>query len=166
MNVPSFLGWNTLALVRPMTKAPASHGRGFSLLDLIVMVVVMAVLASLALPPTGNTLRHLRINRAAAVVAMDLRMASSLASRQRRPVRVTYDSDLKSYTFTDVVTGALLHTRDLREFDIPTVTFAPQTTDIAPSGIASNSLTVTLATSGYDRRVTMMRAGMVRVVLP
>lgn len=95
---------------------------------------------------------------------MDLRMASSLASRQRRPVRVTYHSGTQSYALTDVATGALLHTRDLGGFDLPTVNFALQTIDIAPSGIASSALTVTLATSSHDRRVNMMRADMVRVV--
>lgn len=163
MKVPSFLRMNALVLVRPMAKAPASHRDGFSLLELTVGVAVMGVLASLVVPPAGNALRHLRVNRGTAVVAMDLRMAASLASRQRHPVRVTYLSDIESYTFTDVATGALLHTRDMGEFELPMVTFAPQTIDIAPSGVASNSLTVTLGTSSYDRRVIMMRAGMVRV---
>ena len=164
MRIPNFLRSCRFVLARPVSKAPAGHRAGFSLPEVIVSVSIVGILAGIAISPAGDALRHAGINRATAVVAMDLRMASSLASRQCSPVRVRYRSDLGTYTFRDVATGALLHTRDLGEFHLPTVTFNPQTIDIAPSGIASSSLTVTLATSSYDRKVQMMRAGMVRVV--
>ena len=163
IEILSFLRGNALVSARPLPKAPARRRDGFTLIELTVVVLVMSVMVSLVMPSTSNALGHVRINRGTAVVAMDLRLAASLASRQRHPVRVAYNSGITSYTFTDVATGALLHSRDLGEFDLHTVTFAPQTIDIAPSGIASNSLTVTLSTSSYERKVTMMRAGMVRV---
>ena len=150
-------------LFTPRTS-PGTHNRGFSLLEVTAGVAAFGILASTVMPPTAEAIRHAGVNRGTAVVAMDLRLASSLASRQRRPVRVTYRSDLDTYTFTDASTGTLLHTRDLSEFKLPSVTFFPSTINIAPSGIASSALTVTLAADSYDRRIQMMRAGMVRVV--
>ena len=150
--------------LRHIRKARVGHRAGFSILEVTATVTVIGILAALVVPPASEALTHAGVNRSAAVVAMDLMMASSLASRQRRPVRVTYSSDTESYAFTDVATGALLHTRDLGEFELPTISFVPLSIDVAPSGITSSSLTVTLATSSYDRKVKMMRAGMVRVV--
>ena len=111
-------------LFTPRTS-PGTHNRGFSLLEVTAGVAAFGILASTVMPPAAEAIRHAGVNRGTAVVAMDLRLASSLASRQRRPVRVTYRSDLDTYTFTDASTGTLLHTRDLSEFKLPSRDLLP-----------------------------------------
>ena len=86
---------------------------GHTLAELIVVTMVLGIIMSMVITPTGNALRHARVNRAARVVKMDLKMAFSLAARQRRPVRVTYRPDLTAYTFVDARRGTLLHRREL-----------------------------------------------------
>ena len=79
---------------------------GHTLAELIVVTMVLGIIMSMVITPTGDAIRHARVNRAARVVKMDLKMAFSLAARQRRPVRVTYSEDQRVYTFVDARRGA------------------------------------------------------------
>ncbi len=130
-------------------------------------MVIVGVLLAIAVPATGEAMRHSRVNRAAAVVQMDLRRAFSLAARQRKPVELDYDADARAYTVVDLETGDELLRRSMgpkTEFDLGSIAFSTNPIEIAPTGFASSTITVTVATDGYARQVSMLRAGMVRVV--
>ena len=140
---------------------------GHTLAELIVVTTVLGVILSMVITPTGKAIRHARVNRAARVVTMDLKMAFSLAARQHRPVRVTYRPDLRAYTFIDVRRGTILHRRDLgagSDFKITAMTVSTSTFDIAPTGFASTGVTVVVEGGDFSRTITMMRGGMVRIV--
>ena len=150
----------------PLALSPPAGRRGFSLVELSIAMVLAAVGMSMAIRPLSRTLGHERINRSASVVASDLELALSLASRQRHPVRVVFDSIAIQYTITNRLDGTVYQRRSLgpqSEFTLSGARFQPATLDIFPSGLASGPLTVTLGTGTYTRQVTMTRAGLIRI---
>jgi prepilin-type N-terminal cleavage/methylation domain-containing protein len=141
--------------------------RGFTVLELIVVVVIFGIMVSLALPPMSRVIRHNRVNRAATVIASDLQNAFSTAGRSRQPVRIQADNVNRSYQFIDRKTGTVLRIRtfygDTSEFKLTTLTFNPTTVDVFPSGISSAALTVDLSNGDYSKQLTASTAGFVRV---
>src|SRR6185369_7678056 len=98
-------------------KLPA-HSRtrlGFSMIEAVMVLLIIATVVGALTPSVIRTISHARVNRAASVVAADLYQAQSLASRARKPVRVTIDSTLRTVTLTDAQTATTLTTR---RFDV------------------------------------------------
>lgn len=150
-------------------RSPRSVGRtaGFSLPEMLVVVVILGIIAAFATPAIESTIRHQRVNKAAAIIAADLQNVFAMAGRQRAPVHLASDASAKSYTFSDRKTGTVFQTRDLgttSEYKIGSLVFNPTTVDMFPNGIASAPLTVTVGTGDYSRTITASTAGFVRVV--
>ena len=141
---------------------------GFTAVELIVLVTIIGVLASIGGPALSRIVRHGRTNKAAIVVASDLQNAFAVAARQREPVTITADSTTKSYQFIDRKTGSVLRIRsfygDTSEYRLSRLVFNPTTVDVFPSGVSSSPITVDLANGDYARKITASTAGFVRVV--
>jgi hypothetical protein len=128
--------------------------------------VILGITAGIAAPRIATTIRHQRVNRAAAIVVADLQNVFAMAGRQRAPVHLVSDASQQSYTFSDRKTGAVLQTRSLgstSEYQISTLTFSPTVVDMFPNGISSAALTVTIGTGDYTRTITASTAGFVRM---
>ena len=141
---------------------------GFTAVELIVLVTIIGVLASIGGPALSRIVRHGRTNKAAIVIASDLQNAFAVAARQREPVTITADSTTKSYQFIDRKTGSVLRIRsfygDTSEYRLSRLVFNPTTVDVFPSGVSSSPITVNLANGDYARKITASTAGFVRVV--
>lgn len=145
----------------------ASRRDGFSMIEMMIVLVIIAIIAGAAAPGYGRYMRHQRVNEAASVVASDLQMAFSLAARQRKPVRLAVTSGEKQFTIKDRNASTTLRTRELgsdSNFGLTALSFYPSTIDIYPTGISSAALTVTLTSKDYSRTVTASTGGFVRVV--
>ena len=141
--------------------------RGFSIFELITVVVILGILAAMLGPAMSRIVRHNRVNRAATVIASDLQNAFAVAARQREPVRIQADASTRSYQFVDRSTGAVLRIRtfygDTSEYRLTSLVFTPTTIDVFPSGISSTAVTINLANGDYTKQITASTAGFIRV---
>jgi type IV fimbrial biogenesis protein FimT len=140
--------------------------KGFSMLEMLTVMIIVALLITIAVPKMARIIRHERVNRAAQVLVADLQNAFAMAGRQRAPVRLQFDPVLLTYTFTDRATGTLYQTRVMNkasEFGLTALTANPSTIDVLPNGIASAAFAVVVAQGDYSRQVTASSAGFVRM---
>ncbi len=91
------------------TTHPAE--KGFSLIELVVVIGVFGILAAASVPAISASVRTARLEGATKTLAADLRHARSLASAQRRTYQVTYGAN--SYTLASVSPAAVVQTRAL-----------------------------------------------------
>ena len=142
--------------------------RGFTIMEILVVVAILGILATIMAPAISRITRHQRVNRAAMVITADLQNAFAVAARQREPVRIQADAATRSYQFVDRATGAVLRIRtfygDTSEYKLSTLVFTPATIDVFPSGTSSQFLTIDLANGDYTKQITASTAGFIRVI--
>ncbi len=142
---------------------------GYSLIEMLVILVISLILISVAFPRLRPGLVRAKVNSAANVVASDLQYAQVLAVRRRSPVALIVVTSTRQYFIRDRETGDTLRTRNLgqdSEYDIETLTASPTSNEMFPNGIARTTMELTLTIQDYSRTVKMTRAGQVRVVRP
>jgi type II secretion system protein H len=141
--------------------------RGFTIMEMLVVVAILGILATIMAPAISRITRHQRVNRAAMVITADLQNAFAVAARQREPVRIQADAPSRSYQFIDRKTGVVLRIRtfygDTSEYKLSTLVFTPSTIDVFPSGTSSDFLTIDLANGDYTKQITASTAGFIRV---
>ena len=139
---------------------------GFSMLEMLLVMIIIAVLVGIAIPKIATIIRHERVNRAAQVLVQDLQNGFAMAGRQRAPVRLTFTPSTKTYVFTDRASGTVLQTRIMStgsEYSLTALTSDATTVDILPNGIGSTAFIVTLKNGDYQRKVFASTAGFIRM---
>ncbi len=66
--------------------------QGFTLLDIMLVLIIFVLLATLSLPSYGDLLSRNRLNAATVQVMSDLMLARKRALSQQHSVRVIFDS--------------------------------------------------------------------------
>lgn len=139
---------------------------GFTMIETIVVLVIIAMMAVAVVPMANRAIGHSRVNNTATVIAGDLQLAFSLASRQRSPLRITVDPGGRKYRIT-TRTGTVIKERrvgDLSDLHVSTISSSVSTLDVFPNGLSSGPITITVGgVDGYAQTITMTRAGQVRV---
>jgi type II secretion system protein H len=139
---------------------------GYTVLELLVVMVVMALLTGLAYVRLAPALGHAKVRSAANVLATDLQYAQMLAVRFARPMVVTVNSGSLEYEIAERGGGTVHRTREMgaaSEYMLDELSGSPTSVEFFPNGVAGQSLTVTLGQSGFRRKVTLSRAGKIRV---
>jgi prepilin-type N-terminal cleavage/methylation domain-containing protein len=149
--------------------AATTRRRGFTAVELMIVVIIIGVLAAFGFPRVARELRRSRANQASSVVAADIEVAFSVAARQRKPVTVSYVTGSKELLIADRATGSVIRRRPLgtgTEWNIDQVTTTGLPAAIFPSGVANGSFTIDLTSGTFTRRVTSTRVGLTRVYTP
>lgn len=81
--------------------------RGLSLVELIVVVLILAILATFAIPSVGSNVPD-KLDAAAEVVVCDMELARSLAVSNSSTYRVTFDLTNYTYALKHVGTNSAL----------------------------------------------------------
>jgi len=140
----------------------------FTMLETLVVLVVLGVAVAMLIPQVRSAADSWRSRQSAGLIANDLETAFSLASRERKPVRLTCYCDQQRYVVTDRATGAVLLERKMgltTEYGMKTMTFSVNPIDIFPPGSSSSGVTVTIAAqTGRTHTITLSQAGFVRIV--
>ncbi len=127
------------------------NDRGFTLIDVIITLAITLVLASIALPPIGNTIRSVRLEATTSTLAGDLARARIEALKRNQVVDVTLNSATEyEIEFVGVRTlengATFLEGPELIQF----APFGPMLTGPAQFvlGLGGDTSTVSLAASG------------------
>lgn len=143
------------------------------MLEMLVVLIIIGILVTIAVPKMELIVRHERVNRAAQVIIQDLQNGFALAGRQRAPVRLTFTPSLQKYVFSDRLSGVAIMTRLLStgaDFSLSSMAVADgngntlTTVDVLPNGIGTTAFKITIANGDYSRQVTASSAGFVRLV--
>jgi prepilin-type N-terminal cleavage/methylation domain len=142
--------------------------RGFSILELITVVVVVGVLATISAGKVQEIMTQQRIYRASNIVQTDVEAAWALAARNRRPIRITWDSANRQMRVTDrdATTNFRRTSLGRDPYGLPpgSVRFSRNTLEVYPNGLANDSLFITFSTTGVARKILVSRAGTVQQV--
>ena len=136
------------------------------MLEMLIVMIVISIIVKITVGKMSTIIRHERVNRAAQVLVQDLQNGFAMAGRQRAPVRLTFTSSTKTYTFTDRASGTVLQTRVMSkgaDYELTSMSSTANTVDILPNGIGSTAFTVTLANGDYSRDIFASSAGFIRI---
>jgi prepilin-type N-terminal cleavage/methylation domain-containing protein len=128
---------------------------GFTLIEVILVMVILAIVASFALPPAARTYRIVRINLAADQLRADLARARSEAVLRNQPVALTRNSTT-TYTITGMATRTLPEGITFESDSSAGVTFTTYGTVTAAS-----AQTFDLRVRTLNRAITVNPAGFV-----
>lgn len=143
--------------------------RGFTMMELLIVLTLTAVVTGLSLGRITSFLAHERVAKAAVGLATDIQAGFAIPGRIRRPVRISVDTTAMQLVITDrgqTTTYRKTNFGSRYNLRSSNVAFypAPGTNfEIYPNGFASDSLVITLTASGYSRSIKVSQSGMVQV---
>jgi prepilin-type N-terminal cleavage/methylation domain-containing protein len=79
--------------MQPVRQNARTKARpGFSLTEALIVIILLGITGSMAVPSIARSMTSSRVDRAALTVASDVEAAFSLAARSRKPVELVVDS--------------------------------------------------------------------------
>jgi Tfp pilus assembly protein FimT len=140
---------------------------GYTVAELIIVMSLIGLAMTLVLPSIGRTVAQVRLQRAATLVASNVQLAQSLASRQRRPVRLSVDTRQKVMRVRDYTNPATVYAEQRFDETSENAVSRLEVTDtsvvIYPSGLYAQQISFTLTTANKRRAVHVSRAGQIRI---
>jgi len=140
--------------------------RGFTLIEMVIVMAIMGVLVSIALPAFSQWRSHSAVNDASMAIMGHLKQARNIAMAESRDVRVVFST--AAYTFDKDTTGSCSNCKDL------TFSLSQYSANLTVSTNASGDIfkfsstgtgtsrTVTLADSAdasYSKKITVNGIG-------
>jgi prepilin-type N-terminal cleavage/methylation domain-containing protein len=155
-----------------MRTPSISRRRGFSLIELLIVISLMGVLGLMSMRRVSGMMTQWRVSRAAQAYAEELQSAFAIVGRDRKPVRIvlvmTNAPKKIELRITNRDQSVIYRRRSLG----PTSAYMLDPTDISasstdllifPPGLAADTLTVSFSRQSKFRRVRLLRGGLVQV---
>jgi len=117
-----------------------TRSAGFSLVELVVVVMVLGVIAAIAAPRFGHAASSHRVDAAQKKIQLDLEYASQVARARSEAVVIEFDLDTDSYTLVGIK-DPLNPGRDYTVF-LNEAPYSSRITDVRFSGTSVTSLTL------------------------
>jgi len=142
------------------------------MVELLIVVTMAGIVGGLSIGKLSAYMMQQRVAKAAFSVTNDLQQAFAIAGRIRRPVRIVIDTATMQLSITDRAQTTVMRRVGLGQsygLKATNVSFYPATPlEIYPNGLASDTMWISLQSSGTSRYIRVSRAGMVQVkaVLP
>ncbi len=141
------------------------------MVEMISVVVVGGIMAAISAARIHDLVIQSRVSRAATAVENDLEGAFAIAVRDRRPVRISWNSGLLQLDVTDRAGTTYYRKTNLGQdeygFTSGNVSFSRSPLEIYPNGLAGDTLnitlTATLSKSTITKQVRMSRAGLIQI---
>lgn len=151
--------------------------RGFSLIEIMTVVVILAIIGAIAVPRYGRAATRYRVEAAAERLRADLELARESAKRQSRSVAVTFASGANSgYVITGVrdLDGRAANTYRVELWRAPYEVRIESVSGLASGnlvfdgfGVSDSAPVVTLAAGAWTRSVAVESGtGVVRATKP
>ena len=115
--------------------------RGFSLAELIVIIVVMGIMAAAAGVAINSVNQNSRISVAANNALSDMRYAQEIAMAERKDVNFTVNTDTNTYSATYTSTGTYLKSSQNESANMTVTLNSGDTKGVTMSGGYSGSIT-------------------------
>lgn len=136
---------------------------GFTVIELLIVVVIAGILLGISGPAIGNQIARDRVMRSAVVVEGMLNEASQLAVRRSTPIRVVLSGT--ALQIQDRATNAVIKQRNFGPgFELQAnLTISPADgIEIFPNGRANAAVSVTVAGTNLTQTVSRTATGIVR----
>jgi prepilin-type N-terminal cleavage/methylation domain-containing protein len=141
--------------------------RGFTMLELIIVLAVVGILALVSIGKSSAILTRWRVTRAAQALSEELQAGFAVVGRNRKPVIITLDTVKMELRLSDR-SGIVYRTRNFGpaspyRIESRNVTASRLSVEIYPPGLAADSLSFMISKLGTSRRVRMLRGGLVQI---
>jgi type II secretion system protein H len=134
--------------------------RGFSLIEMMIVIVIVGVLTAIALPAFSSWKERQAVSNATSSLLSHLKQARNLAMADNRSVSITFSSS--AYTFDADTTGSCGPCKDnmvsYSQFS-GSLSISPDTTRTFSSRGTVNSGTMTVSASGNSKAIVMNLLG-------
>jgi type IV fimbrial biogenesis protein FimT len=142
--------------------------RGFSLLEMMIVVVIIGVLAAIGMPAYSTWKQQQAVSNAASSLLAHLKQARSLAVAENRSVSITFSSTAYTFDADTAISPAppcgpcRNEAIDYSQFSTK-LSISPTTTRTFKSRGTANSGTMTLSASGNSEAITVNIIGRARL---
>ena len=134
-----------------------NHQRGFSLVEMMVVIGLLGLVAAIAVPSFNGYLRANEVDTIADRMTSDMALARSLSVAQGRVIRFVGDAD--GYRIVDPISAGVVRER---EFEGAVMLDAAVSVNFYPWG-AADTATMNLSNGTTARNVLVLPTGMSEV---
>ena len=150
-------------------RLPAHSRNGFTLLELIVVSTIVGVVMALSVGPYSKMMTQQNVDKAAFALSSELQEAFALAGRNRRPVRIMWDATRLELQVTNRG-GDTVYRRvslsasagfNLASGNVAIYPSSSTPLEIYPTGLATDTMSITLSSNGFSKRIWVGKGGIV-----